>query len=179
MTARHLLQGFSQSALCIALLITTDHIAVAAMDADELQNPRRLRPQTTKIADAIAQGIQRSPTFRRLIASIDATDGLVFVAEGTCRRSARACLENSVTIAGPHRILRIFVNPHRASGCQLIEVIGHELQHAMEVLSNPTVRSRAALVNFFDRIGKTGLEWFETAAAVRTGRNVAGEACRN
>lgn len=177
MTARHRLLGFSPSALYIALLIT-NAIAVAAMGADEPQTLSRIRPQTSKIADAVAQGTQRSPTFRRLIESIDATDGLVYVAEGTCGHVARSCLDMSVVIAGPHRVLYIFVNPRRASGCQIVEVIGHELQHAVEVLGNPTVRSGAAVFSFFDRIGKTGFEWFETAAAVRTGRDVAREACR-
>ena len=87
-----------------------------------------------KIADAIAQGVERSPTFRRLVESIDATDGLVYVAEGVCLYGARACLPTSVVIAGPYRILRILVNPRRAPRCELVEVIGHELQNAVEVL---------------------------------------------
>ena len=106
MTARHRLQGFSQSALYIALLITTP-IAVAAMGADEPGTLLRIRPQTSKIAGAVTEGVQRSPTFRRLIESIDATDGLVYVAEGTCGHVVRSCLEMSVVIAGPYRVLFI------------------------------------------------------------------------
>jgi hypothetical protein len=67
----------------------------------------------------------------------------VYVEEGVCRYSARACLVMSVTIAGQHRVLHIFVNPRRAAGCRLVEVVGHELQHAVEVLGNPTIRSDA------------------------------------
>ena len=179
MTARHFARRFSRSGLQIALIVTTTHTVAAAMAADEPQTFPRLRAQGVKIADAIAQGVERSPTFRRLVESIDATDGLVYVAEGECGHSARACLEGSIVIAGRNRVLRIFVNPRRAPGCQLVEVIGHELQHAMEVLSNPTVRSGAAMFNLFDRIGKTGFARFETSAALRTGLNVAREACRS
>ena len=35
------------------------------------------------------------------------------------------------------------------------------------------------MFNLFDRIGKTGFVRFETSAALRTGLNVAREACRS
>jgi len=152
-------------------------LSVAASQA-EPQNLPRVRTPSPGIADAIAQGIQRSPTFRRLVESIDGTDGLVYVEEGVCRYSARACLVMSVTIAGPHRVLHIRVNRRRAAGCRLVELVGHELQHAVEVLSNPTIRSDVEMVNFFDRIRQTGSVRFETAAALQTSIDVAREVCR-
>ena len=63
------------------------------------------------IVEAIARGVERSATFRGLVDTIDATDGLVFVEDGACAHTGvRACLLLSVTVAGPNRLLRIFVD---------------------------------------------------------------------
>jgi hypothetical protein len=43
------------------------------------------------IAAANAQGIQQSPTFRRLSEAIDAADGLVYIVEGKSWLGVRAC----------------------------------------------------------------------------------------
>ena len=57
--------------------------------------------------------------------------------------------------------------------------IGHELRHAIEVLSEPNVRNYSAVQSFFDREGPTGggEGRFETPAAVRTGLEVVAEFC--
>jgi|SRR5688572_24950300 len=179
MTARPLARGFSTAAFHAALMITMTCTVVGVAAADEPQPLRRVRPQSARIADAIAQGVERSATFRRLVESIDATDGLVFVAEGKCQHGTRACLLMSVVIAGSHRILRIFIDPRRAPGCELVEVIGHELQHAVEVLSNAAIRSGIQMYRFFDRVKNNGdVKRFETAAARQTSLSVAREACR-
>ena len=69
-----------------------------------------------------------------------------------CGLGVRACLHMSVELSGPNRLLRVFVNPSRAPGCELIASIGHELQHALEALSNPHIRTTAELSSFFHRI---------------------------
>jgi len=139
----------------------------------------RVRSHSARIVDAIARGVERSATFRGLIDTIDATDGLVFVDEGRCGHSGiRACLLLSVTIAGPHRLLRIVVETKKARGCELVEVIGHELQHAVEVLRERHIRTDQQIHNFFDRLGRPVWDRFETDDAVNAGIAVAREACR-
>jgi hypothetical protein len=103
-------------------------------------------------------GAERSTTFRRLLEAIDATDGLVYVTEGTCGQGVRACLHMSIELAGANRLLRILVNPRRAAGCELIASIGHELQHALEALSNPNIKTSSALFSFFHQIGLNALK---------------------
>jgi hypothetical protein len=61
----------------------------------------------------------------------------------------------------------------------LTETIGHELQHAVEVLSDPKVMDSRDLFHLFNRIGPTGVDRFETPAAVRAGLAVAREACHD
>jgi hypothetical protein len=61
---------------------------------------------------------------------------------------------------------------------ELIASIGHELQHAIEILSNPDVRSTAAMYIFYSRFAKRigpGRGAFETAAATKVGNAVREE----
>ena len=138
----------------------------------------RVRSHSARIVDAIARGTGASPTFRRLVETIDATDGLVFVDEGRCGGGVRACLLPLVTLAGPSRLLRILVNLRKAPGCETFEMIGHELQHAIEVLSHAGIRSDVQVYHFFHRVGRTSADRFETDAAMQVGIAIGDEACR-
>jgi hypothetical protein len=115
-----------------------------------LINPdARVRAFSSRVKTILADAAARSATFRRLVAQIAATDGLVYIAEGQCDKGRLwACLLLTVTIAGPSRQLRILVDPRNADR-DLMESIGHELQHAVEVLSDPAVRSDAAILMMY------------------------------
>ena len=153
--------------------------AVHVMTAQDTPTVPRVRSHSARIVDAIARGVERSATFRGLIATIDATDGLVFVEDGRCGHSGiRACLLLSVTIAGPHRLLRIIVETKKAPGCELIVAVGHELQHAVEVLRERHIRTDQQIRNFFDTLAPPVLDRFETDEAVDAAFAVAREACR-
>jgi hypothetical protein len=65
----------------------------------------------------------------------------------------------------------------RAPGCELIASIGHELQHALEALSNPNVRTSFGLSSFFQQIGPEGPRKLETPEAIQAGLAVDKEAC--
>jgi len=53
--------------------------------------------------------------------------------------------------------------------------IGHQLQHAVEVLSNPAIRSHGAMIlHLIEMCGGCGLR-FETDAAIRAGNAVLDE----
>ncbi len=57
----------------------------------------------------------------------------------------------------------------------LLASIGHELQHAVEALSDPHVTDNKKIYYFFDRIGPTGSGRFETHAAIQAGLAVLDE----
>jgi hypothetical protein len=158
-----------------ALMTALSAVAVPPVAAQETSS--RVRSHSVRVLDAIERGTKSSPTFRRLIETIDATDGLVFVNEGLCTNGVRACLLLSVTVVGPSRVLYILVNLRKARGCEMNEMIGHELQHAIEVLSNPRVRTDRQIYNFFDVVGRTSAGRFETKAALKTGIAIAREGC--
>jgi hypothetical protein len=138
----------------------------------------RLRADTPLIGAAIDLGTERSPAFRDRLARIGLTDGIVFVEEGVCRGGVRACLLFSVSIAGPYRALFVRVDPRKLTGCALTAAIGHELQHAIEVLNHSSVRDGIAMLLLYQRIGPTSSGRFETEAAIQTGLDVERETCR-
>jgi len=140
----------------------------------------RVRSNSLALAAVIDDATVRAPLFRRLRKTIDATDGLVYVDDGICGHGVSACLSLSVRVAGPFRLLRISVDTHkRDNPCDLMASIGHELWHAIELLSEPNVRDYHAAFSFFDREGPTDREKgrFETPAAIRTGLDVLREVC--
>ena len=133
-TARLSVSGF-------VALVTLGRVLPAA--AEEAP-PGRVRNQQAHVAALIRAGVERSATFRGLVERIDASDGLVFVADGRCGHGVRACLRTSLTLAGPSRLLHIAVEVGRNER-QVISLIGHELQHALEVLDEPGIRSTSEM----------------------------------
>jgi hypothetical protein len=122
----------------------------------------------------INEAAARSMTFRGLVDRIGRTDGIVYIAEGRCGHGVQACLLDSMTIAGPNRVLRILVDRQK-SDRDLMGSIGHELQHAIEVLSHPSVRTYSAMILLFKEMcGECGRR-FETDAAIQAGRDVRAD----
>jgi hypothetical protein len=159
--------------------VPSARVHAADSDTTGIRVPR-VRSHSPELADIINRASDASATFRRLIATIDRTDGLVYVDDGRCGHGVSACLLLSVQVAGPFRVLRIKVDARRRN-CALMVQIGHELQHAIEILSNPHVTDGVSAFAFFERIAPGGpisdRGRFETAAATRAGLDVRREAC--
>jgi hypothetical protein len=144
-----------------------------------IETSQPLIPRVRSNGDAsitllIHEAAERSPTFRHIVDNINRTDGIVYIEPGRCRR-VHACLLMSVTIAGPSRVLHIRVDP-RDDTTTVIAAIGHELQHAVEALSEAGVRSDGQLEAFFERQSgnptSRGQLEFETDAALDIGDTV-------
>lgn len=126
------------------------------------------------VAALIREATARSATFRHLVETIDASDGIVYVQTGRGRCGVRAYLALTVTMAGPNRVLRVVVDPRRERN-ELMAAIGHELRHAIEVLGDRAVTNDHAIYFFYHREGRTGKERFETRAAKQAGDDVFRE----
>jgi hypothetical protein len=125
----------------------------------------RVRSSHPRLAALISEARERSHTFRALMTSIEATDGIVFVDEGRCPHRAAACLTWHVTLAGSYRMLFVRVDM-RKSDLDLMASAGHELQHALEVLANASLRSSAEIQLFYKRgFSPESPQNAETAAA--------------
>jgi hypothetical protein len=134
----------------------------------------RVRGVGPRLLAVINEATARSTTFRGLVDGINRTDGIVYVLEGECKHGVRACLSNTITMAGSNRVLRILVDP-RKTDRELMGSIGHELQHAIEVLSDRSIRSSIAITMFYlNSVGPDG-DRFETYAAIVAGNAVRTE----
>jgi hypothetical protein len=163
------------AAVLVAVLGGT--FARPAAAADEAFTMARVRSANPLLATLIRVGVERSSTLRRLIQTIDATDGLVYVEDGKCGHGVRACLVTTMRLAGPHRLLFVLVDA-RGSERDLIASLGHELRHAVEVLSIPGMKSYSDMYYFYTRHESNGNGSFETQAAIDAGNAVRAEIAR-
>jgi hypothetical protein len=143
----------------------------------------RVRSSDSTIVALIARAYTLSATFSRVVDLISATNGIVYVEPGQCRR-LRGCMALRITAAGPQRILFIVVDLRKAADCDLMASIGHELWHAWEVLSDASLTSDAAMYFFYERartsrqpldgvVSSSGA--WETEGARRAGFDVLAE----
>jgi hypothetical protein len=173
------------SAFSLSIVVAAVALVLRGSAAESDGSLRRVRPTTSAIAALIDQATQWSPTLRGLVDAINRSDGLVYIEEGECPRRVRACLAHAVTIAGPHRLLHVKIDPRlnhldaKDVDPEVIGVLGHELQHASEVLSNPHLRTYADVVSFYMREGtfSTGTV-LETTEAERVGGVIEDEVRR-
>jgi len=134
----------------------------------------RVRGTSARVVAVINEAVARSERFRGLVDQIGTTDGIVYVAEGNCGHGVRACLLLTMTAMGGHRVLRILVDPRKPDR-DLMGSIGHELQHAAEVLSHRSIRSYSAMINFYKKACVGCDHVFETDAAIAAGVAVRRE----
>ena len=160
------------------LFVAMQHTSVAGQpehedDSATVPVTSRVRTGDPKLAALIQQARDGSPTFRGIVIGIQSTDGLVYVDRGRCRQGIPACL-TWVAFAGGTRILHVVV-ADRKSDIVTMASIGHELRHALEVLSDSTIKSRAAMHYFYEREGIVRNLVFETRAATAAGEAVRSE----
>lgn len=148
--------------------------AVRPVVAAEAVNGR-VRTSNGGIAALVRQAHEQSRTFRSLVATINASDGIVFIEPGRCKHGRRACFV-TVTMAGHTRVLWVKLDT-RGADQELMGLIGHELQHTVEVLAAPRVNSPIAMYAFYSQQADTqrGGPVFETQAAIQAGESVRAE----
>jgi|RhiMethySRZTD1v2_1073278.scaffolds.fasta_scaffold04603_15 hypothetical protein len=151
----------------------------AAADAEDLTNTMRtsshVRSVSAAIESLIAQAMEGSATFRRLVEDIDASDSYVYVNEGHCGHGVRACFV-TVSSSGARRFMWVKVDTHYyTTDADLMGSIGHELRHTLEAISEPSVRTDTARFFLYERIGSHATSAPETQAATDAGATVRRE----
>ena len=167
-TTRHLMVG-----AMVTTLAGGGRAAVAA-GVDTPTMPR-VRSHHPGIASLIERAAERSKTFRGLVEVINTSNGIVYVEEGQCGRHVVKSCVAAVTQTPTNRILVVKVDIRHADG-ELMGLIGHELRHAVEILSEPNVVDATSMYLLYQRIGRLGAYTaFETQAAVQAGNAVRAE----
>jgi hypothetical protein len=139
-------------------------------------NPHRhVRPTSPFGRDLIETGMARSATFRRLVHRIEASDVFVYVQLQPVLPTGIGGVLEFVGAGGDVRFLRITLagQYHRS---MLVALLGHELQHAVEVAEAPNVRSAAQLERLYRTIGHpVGRHRYDSVAARFAGQTVRDE----
>jgi len=136
-----------------------------------------VRSSNDMIVALLLDGVRDSSTFSHLIQTIEQTDGIVYIEPGTCHRGSdklRACLVNEIIAAGGRRYLRILVDI-RKDPVELTGSIGHELKHAVEILSDRSVTTSARLLALYQNEERNPARSYETTAAIDAGSSVVAE----
>jgi hypothetical protein len=138
---------------------------------------RHVRTTDRYMQQMIAEGIDRSPTFRSLLARLEATDVIVYVEPVTYLPATIAGRLLLLPQPTAQRYLRIQLALGQTRP-ELIALLGHELRHALEIAAAPDVRDENALIALYERIGdrfRHGVHQYDTPAARMTGERVQRE----
>jgi hypothetical protein len=137
---------------------------------------RGVRPLGREAEQLLAEARRLSPTVRRLLAQLEASDLFVYV-EFRIPRSIRTGQLALVGAGVGVRYLKIEI-----FGVDYVKAnipwLAHELQHAAEIASAPEVTDDAGMRRLYERIGRpsrSGQDSFETAGAIKVRNQVLAE----
>lgn len=143
-----------------------------------------VRSEAAEIRSLVEEGCSLSATFRQLVSDLARTNGLVYIERGPCPiASLRACLIHLIHSVAGVRYLWIRLSP-KDELTDLLPTVAHELQHALEVLQEPWIRSRWDLEQFYRTVNDgafgsnaagSSVRSYETAAAIDTELSVRAE----
>ena len=164
----------------IAFLLLVVLISSRALSAETIAEDRRRHIRTTdpRLLRLLREGVRASDTFRRLVERLNRSDVVVYLDCGGGRSSADGRL-SFVSAVGGYRYVHVRV-ARLASADVQIALIGHELQHAVEIADAPGVVDSLSLAREYQRIGflspriTPGMS-FDSDAAVAAGNRVLRE----
>jgi adenylosuccinate synthase len=138
----------------------------------------RVRAIDTGADRLVQEAAARSQTFRQLVAALQTSNVIVYVAESEDLRSdVRGALRFMGSGAGDERYLRIDVRrgdlASTVSLRRAIATLAHELMHAIEIASASHVVDHATFVDFYKTTADELREdVFDTRAAIEMGERV-------
>jgi len=131
------------------------------------------------LRDELESGVRASPTLSRLVDRLEASDVIVYLTFDRSPAPKTAGHIALVTAARGRRYLRIAVD-HRIGGCQRLALLGHELQHAVEIADATAVTDEEGLASLYRRIGfrtDNGRgDCYDSQLAIETGERIQREA---
>lgn len=110
-----------------------------------------LRIENDRLREVAGWATDRSAAFRRLVATIEGADILVYVNHGSCHSGAlHSCLLVMPTLE--QRRVAIYVDS-RQSLRSVAAQMAHEFEHAIEIASDGAARDVPSVKSLFERIG--------------------------
>jgi hypothetical protein len=156
--------------LVSACLIVTCLSASAAAQQQQPTPPiaRQVRSSTRWGLDLIEEGRQNSASFRLLVDALHDTDIVVYVQPAQDLPGVTEAVTEFVAASGPARYLRIWMGV-RTTRKRLIALLGHELQHALEIGRAREVVDITTLQAFYRKNGDRSVDGYDSEAARRIG----------
>ena len=106
-----------------------------------------------RVEALLSTGMNRSATFRQLVRRIEGSDVIVYVEARHDLRDGVGASMRFVTRSASDRFVRIQLNADY-SNHTLVALLGHELQHVVEVADHAEVQSPDDLREFYRRTGR-------------------------
>jgi hypothetical protein len=136
----------------------------------------RVRSTQERMRRVLAVGAERSPTIARLRAALEQSDVIVYVESS---HDLAPSIDGRLTLLNAghgRRYLRIDIR-QSLTPKEALAILGHELQHAVEVAQAREVRDDRSLIELYRRIGvsRDARSHFETLAARATAYQVRAE----
>ena len=138
----------------------------------------RVRPVDPAADRLVQEAVARSRIFRQLVAALQTSDVIVYVAESdTLRGDVQGTLRFMGSGASDERYLRIDVRrgdlASTASLRHAIATLAHELMHAIEIAGASHVVDRATFEHFYKTTAdELRDDVFDTRAAIEMGERV-------
>jgi hypothetical protein len=124
----------------------------------------RVRPQSARADELLQDAVRRSTTIGGLLSMIEASDVLVFL-DVVYDPSALLGRTTVIGATVQARLLHVALSG-RVPPDRLVELLGHELEHVVEIARTPEIRDTYTLARAYERLGwqfESG--HFETEAA--------------
>jgi hypothetical protein len=151
-----------------AVAPVTEHSALEAPT-------RHIRTTDPGIRALLKRGFRHSAAFAALVARLQQSDVYVYVEQVDRLPGALDGRTMMQPVANGNRYVRIQI-ALRGAVEDAAAVLGHELQHAVEIADAPDVRDQIGMTRLYERIGvRGGLHVYDTAAAQEMGRLVRRE----
>jgi hypothetical protein len=166
-------------ALCALTLLSAALPLVVAAETPRPGVLPHIRTSDLRLRRLIEDGVRTSGTFRDLVDRLHRSDVVVFLdCDGPAQPAGGRLV--FVSVAGGYRYVQVRVTRLRSADQQLA-IIGHELQHAVEIADAPQVVDAPSLAREYERIGfvnryrSGGGTAFDSVAAVQAGYRVLRE----
>lgn len=136
----------------------------------------RIRTTGPRAALTLRRGLTLCPTLRAQVEQLERSDLIVYI---TCERRPPGRSDASMQLVHAtteFRFVRIAINIELSMPRRLA-LLGHELQHALEMAGNPGIRDRASFLQYYEQVGVRHLDpkALDTEAARQTGERVRQE----
>ena len=138
------------------------------------QDAQRVRSDNAAVIELLDSGTRFSTTFKQLVIAIEDTDGVVYVRAGQCPGyRIKGCLLHKMSATVGRRYLWVALDV-TGQPIDLVVRIAHELRHALEILSDRSIRTGQGIFSFYHPNGNP-TRTVETAAALATSAAVRRE----